>query len=256
MPKIYQEKVMLHNGTKNEHAGLGEYLRATRINLDLDLAAVAEETKISARNLLAMEENNFAALPAEAFARGLYTLYAQSLSLDCREILQMYMQQRPPHGKSGNLPTIPATKLAQEVGNMAERPTFLPLSFVGLVLLLLLLFGCFLCWYFSWNPASYLSMKLRSLEEPQRIEQISANTAETADTYKFGPTRLRITDPPKPRANQMNIFSLSYPTAATASIGEDTGRTPLPPPLPGSKVYSNAELSDKTRNKRPERLLQ
>ena len=243
---------MLQNGTKNEFAGLGEYLRATRVNLGLDLAAVAGETKISTRSLQAMEENNFAALPAEAFTRGLYTLYAQSLSLDCREILQMYMQQRPPHDKSGNLPTIPATKLAQEVGNMAERPTFMPFSFVGLVLLVLLLFGCFLCWYFSWNPASYLSLKLRSLEEPQRIEQISATTAET---HKFG-LGLRRTDPPEPRANQMNIFSLSYPTAATASVGDDTGRVPLSPPLPGSKVGINAEFRDKIRNKLSGRLLQ
>ena len=252
MPKIYQEKVMLQNGTIHEYVGLGEYLRATRINLGLDLAAVAGETKISARSLQAMEENNFAALPAEAFARGFYTLYAQSLSLDCRQILQMYMQQRPPHDKAGNLPTIPATKLAQEVGNLAERPTFLPFSFAGLVLLLLLLFGCFLCWYFSWNPATYLSIKLRSLEEPPRVELISANAA---GTHKFGPG-LRVTDPPKPRANQMNIFSLSYPTAATASVGEDTDRAPLPPPLPGSKIYINADFSDKTRNKISERLLQ
>ena len=44
----------------------------TRINLGLDLVAVAGETKISTKNLQAMEENNFAALPAEAFARGFY----------------------------------------------------------------------------------------------------------------------------------------------------------------------------------------
>ncbi len=252
MPKIYQETVMSHHGSENEYTGLGEYLQATRINLGLDLATIAGETKISARSLQAMEENNFAALPAEAFARGLYTLYAQTLSLDCREILQMYMQQKPQLGKTGNLPTIPATKLAQEVGNMAERPTFLPFSFFGLILLVLLLFGCFLCWYFSWNPASYLSQKLRSLEEPQRIEQMSASTADpdiVRPDSKAGAMS-------RPRSNRFNIFSLSYPTTATASVGEDISRAPLPPPQEGSNYYTNTESSEDTSDSRYERLLQ
>lgn len=252
MSKIYQEKVMSLHDSEGEYAGLGEYLRATRINLGLDLMAVAGETKISAKNILAMEENNFAALPAEAFARGFYSLYAQTLSLDCRKVLQMYKQQKPYPGKSGNLPTIPATKLAQQVGNMAERPTFLPFSYFGLVLLVLLLFGGFLCWYFSWNPASYLSQKLRSLEEPQRIEQISANTAGV-DISKPGFNTIQ---PTRPQLNHSHIFSLSYPTTATASVGEDMGRTPLPPQQQGSKYFTNAEFNEKTRNNLPEHLVQ
>ncbi len=225
-----------------EYAGLGEYLRATRIDLGLDLPTVAGQTKISTKNIQAMEENNFAALPAEAFTRGFYSLYAQALSLDCREIQQMYLKQRPRQGKSGNLPSVPATKLAQEVGNMAERPTFLPLSLFGLTLLLLLLLGGFLCWYFSWNPASFLSQKLRSLEEPQRIE-ISANTPnpeipqpEFLATQLPGTSRIR-----------GNIFSLSYPTTATASVGEDISRDPLPPQQK-DKDSIKAGLPEKTSN--------
>ena len=208
-----------------EYEGLGEYLRATRIDLGLDLLTVAGETKISTKNIQAMEENNFAALPAEAFTRGFYSLYAKALSLDCQEVLQMYLKQRPHPGKSGNLPSVPATKLAQEVGSMAERPTFLPFSFFGLTLLLLLLFGGFLCWYFSWNPASFLSQKLRSLEEPQAIEQISENAPDP----EIAQAILRAAQPPS-SLFRGNIFSLSYPTTATASVGEESRGTPLPPP--------------------------
>lgn len=252
MPKFYQETVMSTHGSDSEYTGLGEYLRTTRINLGLDLATVAGETKISAKSLQAMEENNFDALPAEAFTRGFYTLYAQTLSLDRQEVVQMYLEQRPHRGKSGNLPTIPASKLAQEVGNMAERPSFLPLSFIGLILLLLLLFGCFLCWYFSWNPASYLSQKLRSLEQPQRIERMSASTA---DPDLSGPGS-RTAQLPKPHQNHMNIFSLSYPNTATASTGEDINRAPLPPEPQGSSYYINAEFIEVNGSKPSESRLQ
>lgn len=225
MLNIYQEKTMPRHPFAGEHAGLGEYLRATRIGLGLDLPSVACESKISTRNIQAMEENDFAALPAEAFTRGFYSLYAQTLSLDCQEVLQMYLKQRPHQGKSNNLPSVPATKLAQEVGNMAERPTFLPFSFLGLTMLLFLFFGGFLCWYFAWNPATYLSQKLRSLEEPQRIEQISANTED----MKIPRSTPRITQQPWTRRMHGNIFRLSYPTTATASVGEFMSRDPLPP---------------------------
>lgn len=232
-----------------DYAGLGEYLRATRKSLGLDLLSVAGETKISTKNIQAMEDNNFAALPAEAFARGLYSLYAQTLSLDCREVLQMYLQQRPPQGKSGNLPSVPASKLAQEVGNMAERPTFLPFSFFGLIVLLLLLFGGFLCWYFSWNPASYLSQKLRSLEEPQRIEQLSANTPNP----EIPQPGLLATQLPGKSRLRGNIFNLSYPTMATASVGEDVSRDPLPLQQKDEDSIK-ADLAKKTSNTPPEHL--
>lgn len=252
MMKIYQEKVTSLHGPKSEYANLGEYLQATRINLGLDLEAVARETKISAKNIQAMEKNNFAALPAEAFARGLYTLYANALCLDGQEVLQMYMQQRPPHGKSGNLPTIPATKQAQEVGSMAERPTFLPFSFFGLILLLLLLFGGFLCWYFSWNPASYLSQKLRSLEDPQRIEQLSSNTPDQEiERQDFRTTQL-----PRPLSKHSRIFSLSYPTEATASVGEDRDKATQQHPEQGREYFTNAEFNEKPRNELSKHLLQ
>ena len=97
---------MSRQSAEIEYVSLGEYLRETRINLGLDLLAVAGETKISSRSLQAIEENDFAALPAEAFTRGFYTLYAKCLSLDCKEVLKMYGQQKPKQPKSGNLPKL------------------------------------------------------------------------------------------------------------------------------------------------------
>ncbi len=172
---------MASQSTVTEDTSLGEFLRETRSSQGTDLTTIAEETKISLKNLQAIEEGDFAALPAEAFTRGFYTLYAKSLSLDPAEVLKKYGEEKPNQTKSGNR-TTPPGKLAMDVSNMAERPTLIPFSMFGLILLLLLLFGAFLCWYFSWNPATYLSQKLRSLQEgSQQFEQV-LESQTTPDT--------------------------------------------------------------------------
>lgn len=222
---------------------LGEYLRETRIALGLDLQTVAEQTKISSKIIQAIEENDFGVLPAEAFARGFYALYAKNLSLDPKEVLQMYTQEKPNKHKSKDSPMLPPSKLTQDVNNMAERPTFMPFSFLGLILLVLLLFGGFLCWYFSWNPAIYLSQKLRSLDDAQQIEQASAN--QTAPGIWESSVTFAHLQNPWP--NHMDLFSLSSPSTATAATAQDMPRTPPPLPPQVSEYYINAEFSEETR---------
>jgi cytoskeleton protein RodZ len=228
-----------------EYASLGEYIRETRTNLGFDLVTVAEKTKISVKILQAIEDNDFAALPAEAFARGFYVLYAKMLSLDAEEVLQMYTLERPNRHKSGNIPTLPKSKLAQEVGHMAERPTFVPLSFFGLILLLLLLLGGFLCWYFSWNPAIYLSQKLRNLERnPQRIEQVLESRFESDIPEPI----FKVARWQKARQNtHRNLFKFPSPSNATAAVMQ-TGMPEDFPPITAqtSKYFVNAEFSGKT----------
>ena len=233
---------MSSDSTKMEYASLGELLRETRMSLGLDLTTIAEETRISANSLQAIEDSNFAALPAEAFTRGFYVLYAKSLLLDPEEVLQMYTKERPNQRKSINSSMIPTSKVSQEVGNMAERPSFLPFSFLGMVLLLLLLFGGFLCWYFSWNPATFLSHKLRSLEEPQITEQVSTDYPEMAtDEQNFLFARLY-----KPQSKHQ-VFGISYPSTATAAIMRE-----IPSPPPPSNIddyFINAEFNGETKIK-------
>lgn len=221
-----------------EHTSLGEYLRDTRINLGLDLATVAGETRISSKSLQAIEDNDFAALPAEAFARGFYAMYAKALSLDPEKVLQMYTKERPKRHKSIHTAMLSSGKMAQEVGSMAERPSFIPFSFLGLVLLLLLIFGGVLCWYFSWNPATFLSQKLRSLGEPQRVGQVSEN-------YDF-----RFQAVNKLQSEYSNFFNLSYPTMATAAVAEKMVGPDQPKKVKQTANYTvNAQFSGQTEIK-------
>lgn len=224
-----------------DYSSLGEYLRETRINLGIDLMTIVEQTRISSKNLQAIEENDFVALPADAFTRGFYTLYAKSLSLDPEEILELYGQERLKQHKESP-PMLPPSKLAQEVSNMAERPTVMPFSFLGVILLSLLFLGGFLCWYFSWNPATYLSQKLRSLDTPRQIEQV---TEYRTDPGIWDSTiRVAQQQPPWPR--RFDFFSLSSPSSATAAIAQSIPKHQTLPPSRVSKFQTNTENSEKT----------
>lgn len=111
-----------------------------------------------------MEENNFESLPAEVFTRGYYTLYAGILSLDSGLVLKRYDSEKS-CSNNANATLLSSCKNRHENGNMAERPNSLPFSYLGVFLLLLLIFGAFLSWYFSWNPATYLSQKIQNGQE-------------------------------------------------------------------------------------------
>lgn len=147
-----------------EEKSLGALLREARETKGLGQDALADDTKISPLNLEAMEGNNYSSLPSRAFSRGFYRLYAQAVDLDAEEILARFDQQfgqNKPFSRGNLPPTVRARKLE----NMAERPVSGSMfSWVLLALLILLMAGGFLSWYFSWNPASYLSEKLRSFD--------------------------------------------------------------------------------------------
>lgn len=222
---------MSSQSTEFEQIPLGQFLREARDKKGLDLAAIVEETKISINNLRAIEDNDFGALPAEAFTRGIYTLYAKALSLDPAEVLQKYAQEKPKPTKPGGR-IEPSGTVGDDVGSMAQRPTTLPFSTFGLILLLLLLFGGFLCWYFSWNPATYLSQKLRGIQDgPQQVEQaFYPHSSPSGDDNFFDVAKDQQVLP-------TTSLLFNYPSTAIAGILQPY--TPEENPLKPTKNSSN-----------------
>lgn len=164
--------------SETEHKSLGDLLRQTRVKHGLDLEQISIETKITIANLKAMEENNFSSLPAEAYARGFYTLYAKTLALDTEEVLRIYSEEKVHLPSPVNQSTPTPFIRAKHVRSMTERPTIMPTSCTGLIILVILLLGALLCWYYSWNPATFLSDKLRSFQKPVESGQEIQNTEE------------------------------------------------------------------------------
>lgn len=222
---------------------LGDLLRETRIKLGLDLATIAEGTRISPKNLEAIEESNYSALPAEVFARGFYTIYAKCLSLDPVQILEMYRKERKYLPQGNHDQTLPPNRLAQNMRNLADPPSSLPFAYFGFSLLLLLLFCGFLCWYFSWNPATYLSVKLRSLDDTQQILQTKNEHNPTKMPRSvFALAQSRNTTPARPK-----LLDISIPSIATAATNQPEDHHESLPPTDTTKFHLNAVFQEDTR---------
>ncbi|MDP3480608.1 MAG: helix-turn-helix domain-containing protein [Desulfoprunum sp.] len=160
---------MIKNIPENERESLGELLHRTREELGLSLEEVAEATKISLYNLKAIEEDDYANLPAEVFVRGFCGIYAVHLSLDPEMIRERFNEQKVnmPRRSTKRAPT--PTQLALETSNMAERPAVTSHSIIGLSLLAIFIVVTAISWYLSWNPATYLSQKLRGVPEQPTV---------------------------------------------------------------------------------------
>jgi cytoskeleton protein RodZ len=223
---------------------LGDLLRNTRIQQGCEIEDIAEATKISPNNLRSIESNDLAALPSDVFTRGFYTLYAKFLKINTTEILAMYEEERRNLPKEGNRPTPPPNRLAQNIKNLADPPNSLPFAYCGFMLLLLLLFGAFLCWYFSWNPASYLSFKLRSLDTAQQSAVVLQKDNKTS--FSQAPIATTISEERTP--THASLLNLSSPAMATAATAQPIERSGLPTASSGTtKYHVNAIFQEETK---------
>ena len=118
-----------------------------------------------------MEGGDYAALPADAFARGFYSIYGRFLKLDNVNILEKYVKERGSSQKHQKKSVQTPSRLGETVSPMAERPLITPLSVLGFSLVLLVLITIGISWFFSWNPANFLSEQLRSFGKVTAVEK-------------------------------------------------------------------------------------
>jgi cytoskeletal protein RodZ len=70
---------------------LGEFFQRARERQGLSLDQIAAQTRIQERHLQALEEEDFASLPAKVFTKGFVRSYARSLGLDEDEAIQLFL---------------------------------------------------------------------------------------------------------------------------------------------------------------------
>lgn len=153
--------------------GLGPLLRNQREQEGLSLDDATKSTKISLPILRAIENDDFERMPAEAFCRGFYTIYAKYLNLDPEEILTQYRQAKKiavvPEKKQAR----PPVNNSREFSNLSEAPS-MPLAAnmttVGIGIFLIL---CGIGWYLSWNPISYFKSLL--FQQPPPVTSTATN---------------------------------------------------------------------------------
>jgi hypothetical protein len=74
---------------------LGQYLRDARVAKNIDLRDAAQQTRIGANYLQALETENFAKLPGEVFVKGFLKNYCKFLKLDENEVIKRYAELKP-----------------------------------------------------------------------------------------------------------------------------------------------------------------
>lgn len=70
---------------------LGELFRQTRERQRLSLEQIASKTRIQQHHLQALEEEDYASLPAKVFVKGFVRSYARSLGLDEDHAIQLFL---------------------------------------------------------------------------------------------------------------------------------------------------------------------
>ena len=76
---------------------IGDTLREARMRQRVDISEVEDETKIRAKYLRAIENEEFDLLPGETFVRSFIRTYAEYLGLDSHLLVEQYRAQHEPH---------------------------------------------------------------------------------------------------------------------------------------------------------------
>jgi hypothetical protein len=75
---------------ENESSSFGYYLQSKRLEQNIALEKVAEETRIAMSNLTLIEKEAMASLPDPVFVKGFLRSYAQAIGADGDEAVKLY----------------------------------------------------------------------------------------------------------------------------------------------------------------------
>jgi cytoskeleton protein RodZ len=124
---------------------VGQLLQEARQQKGVSLEQVEEATRIRQKFLKALEEENYTALPAEAYVKGFLRNYALYLGLDPEEVLALY-EGRDVKGKAA--PARPGFFEPMDI-SLAAPPWLTPDLVIGALLIVALLaFGSWAAWHY------------------------------------------------------------------------------------------------------------
>jgi cytoskeleton protein RodZ len=134
---------------------------------------------------------------------------------------------------------------------MAERPSVNSTSIIGLSIMAVFIITAAVCWYFSWNPATYLSQKLRGVpenpvasSEQQMAEDQPTNkpATEAAESTTMltetavlpenekAATKSTAVEDPTPEKSPITPPIIPIASLATTTAGQQKAVSPATPP--------------------------
>ncbi|HEX4720343.1 MAG TPA: helix-turn-helix domain-containing protein [Thermoleophilaceae bacterium] len=117
---------------------IGETLREARMRQRLDITDVEAQTKIRAKYLRALENEDFGMLPGSTFVKSFLRTYAEFLGLDPHLLVEEYRARHDPRDESELTPFARAPKGRQR-RRPPRHPAWLPVAAAVLAILALLL---------------------------------------------------------------------------------------------------------------------
>ena len=122
---------------------IGNTLREARLRRGLDVARCEAETKIRAKYLRAMEEEQFDVLPAPTYVRGFLRTYSDFLGLDWQLVLDEYESRfggfADPHWEGDHsAPAPPRPRRGMEPERRSPETRLLWIAIVGVLCIALL----------------------------------------------------------------------------------------------------------------------
>jgi cytoskeletal protein RodZ len=93
---------------------IGERLREARMRQKIDIAEVESATKIRAKYLRALENEEFGLLPGNTFVKTFMRTYAEYLGLDAQLLIEEYRVDYEPRGESDLQPMVSRPSRRQE----------------------------------------------------------------------------------------------------------------------------------------------
>src|SRR5919206_3516687 len=109
---------------------IGETLREARMRQRLDITDVEAKTKIRAKYLRALENEDFGMLPGPTFVKSFLRTYAEFLGLDPHLLVEEYRVRHDPRDESELTPFARPPRGRQR-RPPRRRPTWLPLVAAG-----------------------------------------------------------------------------------------------------------------------------
>jgi cytoskeletal protein RodZ len=115
-------------------AEIGATLRAARMSARIDVSEIEAQTKIRAKYLRALENEEWDLLPGPTFVRSFLRTYAQALGLDAKALVEEYRlnYERPSEAALEPIVSTPRSN-PQKRGRVPGRPSRGYLALVGVV---------------------------------------------------------------------------------------------------------------------------
>ncbi len=170
---------------------IGNHLQHLRQEKGLSITEIADVTKITPKNIQAIESQDYDNLPADTFTRGQITIYGDFLGIDGRQVAARFIAERNAGRKKNRYAKKTFAGYKMEPKKLAEPSHIPPLTVAGLLLLVIVLSFAIFCFYTSWNPFAFLTGKTKSLSS-NMFESSHSGEQQNNDLATEAPFELKV----------------------------------------------------------------